>query len=625
MVPVQQQQTQQQQTQQQQTQQQQSQQQQSQQQQQRQPVSEYQTCWQGTLQWVEKIENPTNINEIPCQISMHPEDKQDWNADTWPQKLIMQLVPKQLMAVIDGFVLYNSNPLHFHPQNCKALESVVKIMRYGFAGCVYFKSISPEAESDLKYVILLYISDQHEFVGFIPKNQTTLLDNLSRALKQKMPSLILRNHSQELVLVKRHTQQQEQEQQQQQQQPQQQQQQQQQQPEEEHQTLWEGLLEWIDRTQSLNDADQVIRHIPCRISIKPKDGAPDLKADSWPQKLIVQLVPKELLGVVGGIFLKNSNPLHFHPENCEALELLTGALSSGYAGYVHFKRMTPTSECDVKAVVLIYVSLRNEYVALFPNDDPAYMAGVHSTIMASGPSQAELIDLQKTAEWNAMQLSKALGSSSPVRNIQRNSLLAHFSGLPQPPTVHRTGSPRSQSPEQDQQILLAQQQQSQQEQQQQGPGGTIQDCQAAGGPGPQQPPIDNMEVGQQETLLESQLRGEEMKTELEEEMQEKSQLEELEREQQEQLEAQLREMSLQQQSEVTPPALQQREQQEQLEAQLREMSLQQQSEVTPPALQQREQQEQLEAQLREMSLQQQSEVTPPALQQDEKSSWHHVF
>ncbi|XP_047004171.1 protein PTOV1 homolog [Schistocerca americana] len=516
MVPVQQQQSQQQQSQQQQSQQQQSQQQQSQQQQQRQPVSEYETCWQGTLQWVEKIENPTNINEIPCQISMHPEDKQDWNADTWPQKLIMQLVPKQLMAVIDGFVLYNSNPLHFHPQNCKALGSVVKIMRYGFAGCVYFKSISPEAESDLKYVILLYISDQHEFVGFIPKNQTTLLDNLSRALKQKMPSLILRNQSQELVLEKRHTQQQ-------------QQQQQQQQPEEEHQTLWEGLLEWIDRTKCLNDADQIIRHIPCRISIKPKDGAPDLKADSWPQKLIVQLVPKDLLGVVGGIFLKNSNPLHFHPENCEALELLTGALSSGYAGYVHFKRVTstPTSECNIKVIVLLYGSLRNEYAGFVPDDDPAYMAGVRSAIRESSPSEAALI--QKTAEWNTMQLSKALGSSGPIRNVRRSCLLARCSGLLHPPTVHRTGSPRSQTPEQDQQIPLAQQQQSQQEQQQQqqqGPGGTIQDCQAAGGPGPQQPPIDNMEVGQQET----------------QEMQEKSQLE---REQQEQLQAQLQEMSLQ--------------------------------------------------------------------------------
>ncbi|XP_049836651.1 protein PTOV1 homolog [Schistocerca gregaria] len=502
---------------------------QQQQSQQQQQVPEYQTCWQGTLQWVEKIENPTNINEIPCQISMHPEDKQDWNADTWPQKLVMQLVPKQLMAVIDGFVLYNSNPLHFHPQNCKALESVIKIMRYGFAGCVHFKSISPEAESDLKYVVLLYISNQNEFVGFIPKNQKMLLDNLSRALNQKMPSLILRSQSQELVLEKRHTQQQQQQQQQGQQQPQQQQQQQQ--PEEEHQTLWEGLLEWIDNTKSLNDADQVIRHIPCRISRKPKDGAPDLKADSWPLKLTVHLVPIDLLGVVGGIFLKNSNLLHFHPENCEALELLTGALSSGYAGYVHFKKVTPTSECDVKVVVLLYESFRNEYVGAVPNDDAAYMAAVQSAIRESSPSEAALI--QKTAEWNAKQLSKALGSSCPVRNIRLSRPLARYSGLPHPPTVRRTGSPRSQTPEQDQQILLAQQQQSQQEQQQQqqqqGPGGTMQGCQEAEGPGPQQPPIDNMEVAQQETLLESQLRCEEIKTEQEEEMQEKSQLEELEK------------------------------------------------------------------------------------------------
>lgn len=54
------------------------------------------------------------------------------------------------------------------------------------------------------------------------------------------------------------------------------------------------------------------------------------KADGWPQKLIMQLMPKQLIGNIGGAYLKNSKSVLFHPQPCEPLESLTRVMSSGF-------------------------------------------------------------------------------------------------------------------------------------------------------------------------------------------------------------------------------------------------------------------------------------------------------
>lgn len=44
----------------------------------------------------------------------------------------------------------------------------------------------------------------------------------------------------------------------------------------------------------------------------------------------MQLMPKQLIGNIGGAYLKNSKSVLFHPQNCEALESLTKVMSSGF-------------------------------------------------------------------------------------------------------------------------------------------------------------------------------------------------------------------------------------------------------------------------------------------------------
>lgn len=60
------------------------------------------------------------------------------------------------------------------------------------------------------------------------------------------------------------------------------------------------------------------------------------KADTWPQKLIMQLMPKQLIGNIGGSYLKNSKSVLFHPTPCEALESLTKVMNSGFVSILHY-------------------------------------------------------------------------------------------------------------------------------------------------------------------------------------------------------------------------------------------------------------------------------------------------
>lgn len=47
-------------------------------------------------------------------------------------------------------------------------------------------------------------------------------------------------------------------------------------------------------------------------------------------------MPKQLIGNIGGSYLKNSKSVLFHPTPCEALESLTKVMNSGFVSILHY-------------------------------------------------------------------------------------------------------------------------------------------------------------------------------------------------------------------------------------------------------------------------------------------------
>lgn len=107
---------------------------------------------------------------------------------------------------------------------------------------------------------------------------------------------------------------------------------------------------------------------------------------------MMQLMPKHLIGNIGGAYLKNSKSVLFHPQQCEALESLTRVMMSGFvrkskisesvsfeinyvnfqAGCVHFSSAV-NPNCDLRVLILLYTSDKRAYLGFIPNDQQAFV------------------------------------------------------------------------------------------------------------------------------------------------------------------------------------------------------------------------------------------------------------
>ncbi|XP_023012280.2 mediator of RNA polymerase II transcription subunit 25 isoform X2 [Leptinotarsa decemlineata] len=159
----------------------------------------------------------------------------------------------------------------------------------------------------------------------------------------------------------------------------------------ERNTIWQGLLEWIEKPKNATDQQKITKHVPCQVSANCKDGEPELKADGWPQKLIMQLMPKQLIGNIGGAYLKNSKSVLFHPQACDALESLTRVMSSGFAGCVHFTSIQQNhSPCDIKVLILLYTADKRAYLGFIPNDQAAFVDRLRKVIQQQKSNQQQM-------------------------------------------------------------------------------------------------------------------------------------------------------------------------------------------------------------------------------------------
>lgn len=93
------------------------------------------------------------------------------------------------------------------------------------------------------------------------------------------------------------------------------------------------------------------------------------KADNWPSRLLMQLMPKTLIGSVGGQYLKDSNSVMFHPQQCEALDILSNSMGT-LAGVVHFQGSPP---CDIKILILLYTPEKKSFLGFIPNQQHAFV------------------------------------------------------------------------------------------------------------------------------------------------------------------------------------------------------------------------------------------------------------
>ncbi|XP_031718097.1 mediator of RNA polymerase II transcription subunit 25 isoform X5 [Anarrhichthys ocellatus] len=163
---------------------------------------------------------------------------------------------------------------------------------------------------------------------------------------------------------------------------------------------WTGVLEWQEKPKasSMDSTTKLTRSLPCQVHVNQGEN---LNTDQWPQKLIMQLIPQQLLTTLGHLF-RNSRMVQFLFTNkdVESLKGLYRIMANGFAGCVHFPHTT--SPCEVRVLMLLYSSKKRIFMGLIPNDQSGFVNGIRQVI----------------TNHKQVQQHRALGGVGPMQPVQ---------------------------------------------------------------------------------------------------------------------------------------------------------------------------------------------------------------
>ena len=102
------------------------------------------------------------------------------------------------------------------------------------------------------------------------------------------------------------------------------------------QQIWQGELSWKN-PKSDSNLEQQAQSVVCTVHSKMNETQMEsiVKSDTWPQKLIMQLIPKSLVQQIGGTSSKcfqNATAVFFHFADNPMKESLVEIFNQGYAG-----------------------------------------------------------------------------------------------------------------------------------------------------------------------------------------------------------------------------------------------------------------------------------------------------
>uniref|UniRef100_A0AAY4DJ32 Mediator of RNA polymerase II transcription subunit 25 n=1 Tax=Denticeps clupeoides TaxID=299321 RepID=A0AAY4DJ32_9TELE len=153
---------------------------------------------------------------------------------------------------------------------------------------------------------------------------------------------------------------------------------------------WSGVLEWQEKPKASMDSNtKLTRSLPCQVQVNQGEN---LNAEQWPQKLIMQLIPQQLLTTLGPLF-RNSRMVQFLFTNkdVESLKGLYRIMANGFAGCVHFPHSAP---CEVRVLMLLYSSKKRIFMGLIPNDQSGFVNGIRQVITNHKNQQGRAVRTQ---------------------------------------------------------------------------------------------------------------------------------------------------------------------------------------------------------------------------------------
>eukprot|EP00088_Acartia_fossae_P000504 TRINITY_DN10214_c0_g1_i1.p1 TRINITY_DN10214_c0_g1~~TRINITY_DN10214_c0_g1_i1.p1 ORF type:complete len:826 (-),score=307.39 TRINITY_DN10214_c0_g1_i1:793-3270(-) len=182
----------------------------------------------------------------------------------------------------------------------------------------------------------------------------------------------------------------------------------------EKQMIWAGEIEW--KKKAGPNEQQIVHNVKCQVSSTLKNGQPEVLSDNWPTKLMMQLIPKQVIQNIGGHYFKDSKSVFFHPQESESLNLLSKEMSSGFAGYVQF------GNCDIKVLILLYGSEKKSYLGFIPNDQNSFVERIMSIYRQGNMRQQQQQQAQQQQQQQMLNQQQNQGRGGMV-SMQNASLI----------------------------------------------------------------------------------------------------------------------------------------------------------------------------------------------------------
>jgi len=154
--------------------------------------------------------------------------------------------------------------------------------------------------------------------------------------------------------------------------------------------IWQGELSWKNPKSDSNQ-EQVAHTVVCTVSsqLSENQSEPIVRSDNWPQKLIMQLIPKSLVQQIGGTsskYFQNARSVLFHFTDNPAKDSLTKVFNQGYAGCVHF-HSDKDKKCDIKVLILLYSAKDGNYLGYIPNEQIQFVDCIRKVIQQQKEQQ----------------------------------------------------------------------------------------------------------------------------------------------------------------------------------------------------------------------------------------------
>ena len=148
--------------------------------------------------------------------------------------------------------------------------------------------------------------------------------------------------------------------------------------------IWQGELSWVAPYYDSNQ-EQVAFSVFCTVSTQVMESSqqPTVCSDTWPKRLIMQMIPKSLVQQIGGRsskYFQNARSVLFDLANNPAKNSLMKVLNQGYAGLVHF-HSDEDEKCDIRVLVLLFSPADNHYLGYIPSKQIQFVDCIRKVIL----------------------------------------------------------------------------------------------------------------------------------------------------------------------------------------------------------------------------------------------------